>query len=587
MKNWSLNTKFIFVLSIFIVACIAVSALGLNKMNAINVSLENIAGPVSKRLLLSLEMQEALTDISLQEKNFILEPTTEGMKKYEQTIKDLDAEVRKQADELYELARPEVKPTVATFKTDVEKFFVVSGQVQALSLSGKNDEAFTMSRGAAREARLKAEESLDALVAGNTKILVDETAAADVLYADARNLMLGFSTGAILLGCVLAFFILKALSKSIDQVISNLDENSTQVTSAAQQIAAASEQLSQATTEQAASLEETAASIEEMSSMVQRNSDNAAKSSEVSLGSQTSATRGKQVVREMIDAIGAIDASNNDIMNQINESNNQIADIVKVISEIGEKTKVINDIVFQTKLLSFNASVEAARAGEHGKGFAVVAEEVGNLAQMSGNAAKEISGMLEGSIQKVEGIVKDTQSKVEKLVTQGKEKVQAGTSVAQQCGEVLEEIVGNVTNVSSMVSDISNACLEQSQGVQEITKAMAQLDQVTQENAATSEEAASSAEELSAQADSLKGVVQVLIATIKGGNSEASRSHATTEARSPRAVKAQPAGKLVHLKTPSAKPAPAGATHAPEFKKVAGQSSSSVPLQNDPRFDDV
>lgn len=102
----------------------------------------------------------------------------------------------------------------------------------------------------------------------------------------------------------------------------------------------------------------------------------------------------------MIHSITEISESNDRIMSQVADGNRKISEIVQVISEIGNKTKVINDIVFQTKLLSFNASVEAARAGEHGKGFAVVAEEVGNLAQMSGNAAKEISDMLNGSVSR-------------------------------------------------------------------------------------------------------------------------------------------------------------------------------------------
>lgn len=167
---------------------------------------------------------------------------------------------------------------------------------------------------------------------------------------------------------------MRSLDKSISNIISNLNDNSNQVTSAAQQIASSSEELSQAATEQAASLEETASSIEEMNSMVQKNAENAQRTSDLATSSSNSAEKGKQVVHDMISAIDDISASNNTIMEQIDASNRQISDIVKVIAEIGEKTEVINDIVFQTKLLSFNASVEAARAGEHGKGFAVVAK---------------------------------------------------------------------------------------------------------------------------------------------------------------------------------------------------------------------
>ncbi|MBC7466280.1 MAG: hypothetical protein H7256_09830, partial [Bdellovibrio sp.] len=199
-----------------------------------------------------------------------------------------------------------------------------------------------------------------------------------------------------------------------------------------------------------------------------------------------------------------------------NHSNAEIETIVRVIQEIGTKTKVINDIVFQTKLLSFNASVEAARAGENGKGFAVVAEEVGKLAEMSGNAAKEITSLLDGSIQKVEGIVRDTKMKVEALVADGRSKVEVGANVARQCGEVLNEIVANVASVTQMAGEISVASQEQAAGVSEITKAMGQLDQVTQQNAATSEQTASSAEKLSFQSNNLKMTVDLLVSSIQG-----------------------------------------------------------------------
>ena len=177
---------------------------------------------------------------------------------------------------------------------------------------------------------------------------------------------------------------------------------------------------------------------------------------------------------------------------------------------------MINDIVFQTKLLSFNASVEAARAGENGKGFAVVAEEVGNLARVSGEAATEISGMLDTSIQTVERIVHDTKVKVDKLLTEGKTKVEYGSAVARNCGEILEEIVTNVKVTSDMALEISNASVEQSQGISEITKAMGQLDVVTQDNSHTSQELSNVADNLNNNAVELEKVVSDLLKTVNG-----------------------------------------------------------------------
>jgi len=319
------------------------------------------------------------------------------------------------------------------------------------------------------------------------------------------------------LSIVLSVFLGVSVAKGLMHVANTIVESTSQVAAASTQIASSSAQLSQATTEQAASLEETAASLEQISAMISKASDSAQSTASSSTESQDKAQEGRAAVEMMLGSMEEISQSNDAIMAQINASNQQMAEIVSVIQDIGNKTKVINEIVFQTKLLSFNASVEAARAGEHGKGFAVVAEEVGNLAQMSGNAAKEISDMLNGSISRVETIVNETKRKVASLADTGKQKVDLGVSVARQCAEVLNEIVQNVSKVSNLAQDISQATKEQAQGVGEINKAMGQLDTVTQQNAGTSEEAARAAEQLSAQAEFLKQAVDELVFAVQGG----------------------------------------------------------------------
>ena len=319
------------------------------------------------------------------------------------------------------------------------------------------------------------------------------------------------------LAIALAIMLVNKPIKKLNEIAEGLNSSSVTVSSAANQIASASVELSQASTEQAASLEETSSSIEEINSMISTNTENALNSAKTSEQSLVTANKGKVVIDQMIRAIGNIQDSNSEIMNQIGETNKDIENIVKIINEIGVKTKVINDIVFQTKLLSFNASVEAARAGEQGKGFSVVAEEVGNLATMSGNAALEISQMLDDSIKTVEEVVKNSKDKIGKLVLVGKENVETGTRVARECESVLDEIVNSVASVSKMVSDISSASKEQTQGVHEITKAIAQLDQVTQQNSSSSAESANAAGVLSDQANQLNSLVQLLVQTVSGG----------------------------------------------------------------------
>jgi methyl-accepting chemotaxis protein len=227
--------------------------------------------------------------------------------------------------------------------------------------------------------------------------------------------------------------------------------------------------------------------------------------------------------------------------------------------------------------------VEAARAGEHGKGFAVVAEEVGNLAQMSGNAAKEISSMLDGSIQKVEGIVQNTKTRVERLVTVGKEKVDTGSQTAQACGDILNEIVAKVGEVNQIIGEISTASQEQAQGVQEINKAMAQLDQVTQQNAAAAEQASSAGESLMTQTAELEMMVGNLRGIVNGGgnDSHAATAHRPLAERKPSAAKAEKKAEPAKV---IAMPNRAHAKGKAE-KKAVGQNTT--PSENDPRFEDV
>lgn len=320
----------------------------------------------------------------------------------------------------------------------------------------------------------------------------------------------------IIFGSFIAYFISTGLTKQLRDLVLSLSEGSEIVFKASDDIAHSSEELSASVNEQAAAIQETTASTEELSAMVKKNQENAFQSNIVSKKSADSASLGKQSVEEMITAIEDIHQSNQKMMASVENSNNNIEEIIKVIHEISNKTKVINEIVFQTKLLSFNASVEAARAGEQGKGFSVVAEEIGSLATMSGNAAQEISTMLMESTAKVEKIVSSTKSEVGALMVEGKKKVEMGITVAKRCNDVLDDIVGHVQEVDTMVSDITIASEEQSKGIAEISRAMGQLDQATQINADSSRQMAFSAEELSGQSKKLNTLVEDLKYTVEG-----------------------------------------------------------------------
>jgi methyl-accepting chemotaxis protein len=290
------------------------------------------------------------------------------------------------------------------------------------------------------------------------------------------------------------------------------------LTNASAKLGESSTELSEAVTEQAAAIQETAASLDEMTAMIQKNSENAMQSRKTSESSRHSADQGKTAMSEMNEAMIQISQSNQTIMTQVESGNREISGIIELMNEISNKTKVINDIVFQTKLLSFNASVEAARAGEHGKGFAVVAEEVGNLAQMSGNAAKEISQKLDDSNQRVNEIIENTKRQVESLIQDGKKKVERGSQIAEGCTAIFSGLAQSVGQVDHMVTEISTASDEQTKGIQEINKAISQFDQTTQQNSVIAKDSNDHAITLSDEARRLREQIDALGVLFKGSS---------------------------------------------------------------------
>jgi len=583
--------KFCTILAIFVVASVMISVLGLSRLDEFNSGLQEIVDKSFPRIILAKELDGTTHELKDLEKTLLLATDAEEFNKAAAELEVREKVVRERIQKLTVLfVTVESKAAIVTATSHLDAWHASTDEVKKLLKFNKPAEAYAIVKRAGSENLDKFDEIMDQIVTRNVNILVETKKKNDTNYQNSRNLISLVSIGSILLGIILSFFVLRKLNLTLNNVVDGLSESASQVTSAAQQIAASSQELSQGATEQASSLEETSSAVEEMNSMVQKNADSAQVTLTNTMASGESATRGKKVVDEMKGAMKAIDAANVNIVDQIKDSSTMLSEIVKLIGEIGNKTKVINDIVFQTKLLSFNASVEAARAGEHGKGFAVVAEEVGNLAQMSGNAAKEISSMLESSIQKVEGIVKLTNASVEKLAADSKAKVEVGNRVADECGTVLEDIVAKVSVVQQMSHSIATASNEQARGVSEINKAVTQLDQMTQQNAAVSEEAASAAEELSSQAESMQGIVQALIHTIKGGKPSEQSSALPVRSPShsaPKVTRSEPVstGNVVRLGSKTPNPAPNRTKEGPAIRLVSG--GDTVPTENDPRFKDI
>lgn len=530
MKNLSLNKKVSIIIAIFVLGYALISTVALMALSEIKDDFNDMARVYAIRLDNAYQLKEVFYIQLINEKNFILASSNEEKNIQKKRLVERDAQTRKEFSEALSVSSEEGKASLNQFLTFYNDWWETVKIIQEKSDQGQMKEVIRLSMVESRDKRLKVEEVLDSVVDYNTKIMSTKADEADAGYQRSFQGVITSIAFTLLAGIIFAFFTLRALGRTIDSIISTLSSNSVQLSSAASQISTSSEQLSQAASEQASSLEQTAASVEELSSMVQKNAQSSGQASSLAESSRKSAGKGQEVMKEMIVAIGDIEQSNSSVLTEVESSNVKISEIVDLIALIADKTKVINDIVFQTKLLSFNASVEAARAGEHGKGFAVVAEEVGSLAQMSGNAAKEIGDLLEDSKSQVEGIIRETKERVGSIITQSRSKVERGNSIAKDCSEVLKEIVENVKVVSQMSQDISTASQEQSQGIQEISHAMSVLDDVTQTNASTSEEAASAATQLSSQANSLNQTVDLLIQTIKG-TSESPGTVASTQAQ--------------------------------------------------------
>lgn len=270
-----------------------------------------------------------------------------------------------------------------------------------------------------------------------------------------------------------AWWILKKPLARLNAAVSSIRSSSQHLEESGSEVSIASNNLSHSSTEAAAALEETSASLEELSSLVRINTDNSGQAKEISAKAMQAAKLGESNILRLIDTVKNVAASS------------------KKVEEI---SVVIDDIAFQTNLLALNASVEAARAGEQGKGFAVVAEAVRALAQKSATSAKEISD----------------------LIGESRARIEESYEQALQSGDSLKLIVRESEKVSELNSSIAISSAEQATGIEQITKAVHDLDKVTQDNAASSEESAAASVDLSKQSEDLRALVKEMEIIVNG-----------------------------------------------------------------------
>jgi methyl-accepting chemotaxis protein len=265
---------------------------------------------------------------------------------------------------------------------------------------------------------------------------------------------------------------LTTMQENLVSLVAKVRQGSESVANASSEIASGNNDLSARTEQQAAALQQTASSMSELGSTVENSANSARQASQLATNASSVAVRGGEVVGQVVET-----------MKGINESSRKIADIISVI----------DGIAFQTNILALNAAVEAARAGEQGRGFAVVASEVRALAGRSADAAKEIKTLISASVERVE----------------------YGSTLVDQAGSTMNEVVAAIRRVTDIVGEISASSAEQSSGVAQVGQAVNQIDQATQQNAALVEEMAAAASGLKNQALDLVNAVSVF--KLQGG----------------------------------------------------------------------
>jgi methyl-accepting chemotaxis protein len=390
------------------------------------------------------------------------------------------------------------------------------------NLFGMMEEIGKGNRAKAKDARdltLKLEDESHAFYLMTIDTLTDLLNTRNVSILSARNKSTGIGVAAI----IVALFITvltsmnfnsgtKRISSALRQLAGAVSVNA----EASEKLTESSSSLSAVSSQQAAAVQQTVSSLQEINAMSDRNFEAIKISSLKSEEGKEQAMSGKNSIYKMATTIQEIAESNQQFFDEINSSNEELRVIIKIISDITDRTKVINDIVFQTRLLSFNASVEAARAGEHGKGFAVVAEEIGKLAAVSGTSAKEINDILGQATNQVEGIISKMSSRVGALTTKAKAQLESGEAITQDCVASLNTIVENVTEMSMMMNEISLAITEQGKGYAEITKSIGQIDEGVNHGLGLSEETSSHAHKLNDQVAELKKIVHTIEIEVLG-----------------------------------------------------------------------
>ncbi|APA71007.1 methyl-accepting chemotaxis protein [Janthinobacterium sp. 1_2014MBL_MicDiv] len=543
LTHYKIGTRLGIGFAVVLGLLVAVLLVGLYSMAQLSERTHDIVADKNVKMAAANTMSDNVRNITLAITSVVVAPT-EAL---------VQAELAKigEARKKYGAAKETLQKKIATDKETalmaeldaaLKSGAPLNNKVIELRNAGQTEEAIAALTQQAAPSLKRVLSALDSLVAYEGEQAAQAAADAEALSVSARAFMITLGSVAVLLGAFVAWIItrsitrpinaavavaetvasgdlsshivvnstdetgrllgaLKAMNDSLLGVVAQVRHGTDAIATASSEIAAGNLDLSSRTEEQASSLEETASSMEELTSTVKQNADNARQANQLAKSASEVAMRGGSIVSQVVDTMGTI-----------NESSRKIVDIIAVI----------DGIAFQTNILALNAAVEAARAGEQGRGFAVVATEVRNLAHRSASAAKEIKELIAASVANVD----------------------TGSRLVNEAGQTMGDIVDSIVRVTDIMGEITSATHEQTIGIEQINMAIAQMDEVTQQNAALVEEAAAASQSMQEQAGELAHVVGFF----KTGNHVASVSKLSPVRTAAAAAKIAP---------PAARPAPA------------------------------
>ncbi|WP_051241485.1 methyl-accepting chemotaxis protein [Azohydromonas australica] len=508
LANFRIGQRLAAAFGLVMLMALASAGLGIYQLSQIQANLDKMAEDSNVKIALSHKMNNAIHEVLRSMRNLMLLQDQAAIEQEGQKIAQFRAEYDKARAALDQLPADEAfKAHLARIDEARGGTRSVNNKVVQLGLAGQREEAVDLLVKESQPLTQRWQDLLTQSIHAQESANDLSNAEARAAYASARNLLVGSTALMLVVSAVLAWRITRSITvplrnacevalrvaegdlttgvrpeghdeaaqllsalatmeEKLTHTVAHVRRNAEGVATASAQIAQGNHDLSQRTEEQASSLQQTAASMEQLGGAVRHNTDNALQANQLAQGASDVASRGGEVVAQVVTT-----------MKGIEESSRRIADIINVI----------DSIAFQTNILALNAAVEAARAGEAGRGFAVVASEVRSLAQRSAGAAKEI---------------KD-------LITDSVERVGQGSMLADQAGETMHEVVTAIKRVTDLMGEISAASSEQSKGVVEMGQAVGQMDQVTQQNAALVEQSAAAADSLKNQAQRLVDAVAV------------------------------------------------------------------------------